>query len=190
MWFFFPSYSFPKEMVHCLGINFFCCYQFFAMLVLRSCLEGARNAVSYMPILESQTLNLHVQEIHKISKCKHWEVQREVMISPVTHFLLYTSNLKANIRKSIKAMEICIKVELQKWILWLSLMKIPMDISPLHLNSLSSSYTFISLMFETLATLFFIISQDKKGSWHRSSEHNESCPISTCIIKVQFNNNG
>lgn len=63
-----------------------------------------------------------------------------------------------------------------------------MDISSLQLNSLSSSYTFISLMLETLATLFFIMSQDKKGAWHRSSEQNESCPICTCIIKVQFNN--
>lgn len=33
-------------------------------------------------------------------------------------------------------MDICIKVELQKWILWLSLMKIHMDISLLHLLKL------------------------------------------------------
>lgn len=57
------SPSFPKEMVHCLGIFFFCCYQFFAMLVLRSCLGGVRDEGSYVPTLESPTLKFHVQEI-------------------------------------------------------------------------------------------------------------------------------
>lgn len=102
MWSFFLLIFLPKEMAHCLGIFFFFCFQFFAMLVLRSCLGDVRDEGSYVPILESPTLKFHVQESHGFSKCKHWEVQREVIIFPAINFLLYTSNLRTNIRKSME----------------------------------------------------------------------------------------